>query len=149
MDERTRKPRDPSALVKRVLIVDDSRDVALMLKVLLRFEGYETRTAYDGPEAIEAAAEFRPHVVLLDLSLPTLGGAEVAAALRSDPELADCRLLAVSGYGRDSLPEPSPFDHHLTKPVEPDDLLQLLARLADAGAVPGSSRTPRTRPLPA
>jgi CheY-like chemotaxis protein len=133
MDEPTMQAQDAASSDRRVLIVDDSRDTARLMKVLLKIEGYETRTAYDGPEAIETARTQRPHVVLLDLILPTMGGAEVAAALRSVPELSGCQIVAVSGYDADRIPHPSPFDHHLTKPVDPHHLIQVLAEMTSQG----------------
>ena len=77
--------RDPG---KRVLIVDDSVDTAKMMKVLLRYEGHDVRTAHDGHEGLTAAREFLPDVVLLDLMMPGMSGLEVAAALRQDGAVA-------------------------------------------------------------
>jgi two-component system, chemotaxis family, CheB/CheR fusion protein len=116
----------------RILVVDDNADAARMLKVLLRCEGHEARIAFEGPAAIEAATLFRPDVVLLDLTLPGMSGVEVAAELRCLPELAACRLVAVTGHGEDRLPSPSPFDHHFQKPVDQAALLGYLARIAAA-----------------
>lgn len=116
----------------RVLIVDDAEDTARMLRVLLKGAGHEARTAFDGPEAIEAAAQFRPDVVLLDLTLPGMGGIEVAEGLRRLPGLVGCTIVAVTGYGEDVLPSPSPFDRHFLKPVEHDALLAYLAALPAA-----------------
>jgi len=149
MDEPTMRAEETIASGRRVLIVDDCRDTARLMKLLLKIEGYETRTAHDGPEAIEVAKMHCPHVVLLDLGLPTMGGAKVAEALRSVPELSGCRMVAVSGYGGDHVPQPSPFDHHLTKPVDHDTLLKLLAEMTGDGGkavahgpVPGSAVIP-------
>ena len=83
-----------------------------MLKVLLKKEGHEARIASDGPEAIAAAILQKPHVVLLDLTLPGMSGIEVAAELRRDPEQSGCVLVAITGHGKESLPSPSPFDQH-------------------------------------
>ena len=116
----------------RILVVDDNADTARMLKVLLRCEGHEARIAFDGPAAIEAATLFRPDVVLLDLTLPGMSGVEVAAKLRGLPELSACRLVAVTGYGEERLPSPSPFDHHFQKPVDHVALLGYLAGVAAA-----------------
>jgi two-component system, chemotaxis family, CheB/CheR fusion protein len=116
----------------RILVVDDNADTARMLKVLLRCEGHEARIALDGPAAIEAATLFRPDVVLLDLTLPGMGGVEVAAELRCLPELAACRLVAVTGHGEERLPAPSPFDRHFQKPVDHAALLGYLARIEAA-----------------
>jgi two-component system, chemotaxis family, CheB/CheR fusion protein len=116
----------------RILVVDDNADSARMLKVLLRCEGHEARIALDGPAAIEAATLFRPDVVLLDLTLPGMGGVEVVAELRCLPELAGCLLVAVTGHGEDRLPAPSPFDRHFQKPVDHATLLGYLAGIEAA-----------------
>jgi CheY-like chemotaxis protein len=116
----------------QILVVDDNADAARMLKVLLRCEGHEARIAFDGPAAIEAATLFRPDVVLLDLTLPGMSGAEVATELRCLPELSACRLVAVTGYGEERLPSPSPFDHHFQKPVDHAALLGYLAGIEAA-----------------
>jgi CheY-like chemotaxis protein len=111
----------------RVLIVDDHADNARMLQTLLKQEGYATRIASDGPTALEAARFSPPDVALLDLGLPGMGGNELAAELRRISELRDCRIVAVTGYGKDALPSPSPFDRHFQKPVPPEALLAYLA----------------------
>ena len=116
----------------RILVVDDNADAARMLKVLLRCEGHEARIAFDGPSAIEAAKLTLPDVVFLDLTLPGMSGVEVAAKLRGLPELSACRLVAVTGYGEERLPSPSPFDHHFQKPVDYVALLGYLAGIEAA-----------------
>jgi CheY-like chemotaxis protein len=113
----------------RILVVDDNADTARMLEFLLKREGHETNIALDGPEAIAAAKRDRPDVVLLDLTLPGLSGVEVAWELRGIAELAACRLVAVSGFGEERLPFPSPFDHHFVKPLNPPVLLECLSAL--------------------
>jgi CheY-like chemotaxis protein len=111
----------------RILVVDDNADIASMFRVLLKGEGHETRIECDGAAAIEAAKLHRPDVVLLDLTLPGMSGVEVAMELRCITELAACRLVAVSGYGEERLPYPSPFDHYFQKPVNPAALLEYLS----------------------
>ena len=150
MDEPTLRTKGTNATGRRVLIVDDSRDTAGLFKALLRLEGYEARTAYDGPEAIEAAKLHCPQVVLLDLTLPTMGGVEVARVLRAVPELARCHIIAVSGCCGDRVAQPSPFDRHLTKPIDPPTLLKLLAEVTAASPQAGVDESGRTSPeLPA
>src|SRR5688500_11657684 len=92
-----KNPIIPSAL--RVLVVDDNRLAADSLKALLTGWGYEARAAYDGPEALEAACPFRPHVVLLDINLPEIDGWQVAATLRKLAPTKTALLLAVTGLG--------------------------------------------------
>jgi PAS domain S-box-containing protein len=114
---------------RRVLIVDDNRDSADSLSLLLRHWTHDVRTAYDGPAAIELAKAFRPEFVLLDIGLPGMSGLEVAKAMRQHPDLQDARLIAITGYGREqdrSQSQQAGFNCHLTKPVALDDLKELL-----------------------
>lgn len=122
----------PAVDARRVLVVDDNRDAAAMLEALVSFWGHDCRVAHDGPGALQVAAEFRPHVVLLDLGLPGLDGYEVARRMRRDPALAAARIVAVTGYGRDADRHGSGvagFDDHLTKPVDPDVVQRLLLEI--------------------
>ena len=104
----------------RVLVVDDSQDTARMMRVLLRGQGYEVKLAFTGREAIEVAEGFRPEVVLLDLTLPDMSGAEVAEELRGAEGFEATAFVAVSGYGSDRMPPV--FDGHFLKPVDHDAL---------------------------
>jgi CheY-like chemotaxis protein len=122
----------------RILIVDDCIDAARMLKLLLKSEGHEAHIASDGREAIAAAALVRPHVVLLDLTLPGMSGLDVAAELRRDPERSGCVLVAISGHGAEILPSPSPFDRCFEKPLDPSSLLDYLTGIE-------ARRTPTSR----
>ena len=88
----------------RILVVDDSQDTARMMRVLLRGQGYEVKLAFAGREAIEVAEGFRPEVVLLDLTLPDLSGAEVAEELRGAEGFERTAFVAVSGYGSERIP---------------------------------------------
>jgi CheY-like chemotaxis protein len=113
----------------RVLVVDDNRDSADSLAMLLRMMGHDTRTSHDGPDAIEAAATFRPDVVLLDIGLPTMDGYEVARHIRRRDWGKDMLLTALTGWGQDEdrrRSQVAGIDHHLTKPVDPAALMQLL-----------------------
>jgi signal transduction histidine kinase len=119
-----------AATATRVLVVEDHPDVADSLRLLLELSGHEVRVARTGPDGVTAAREFRPAVVLCDLGLPGgMNGYDVARAVRADPQLAGVRLAAVSGYGQpedQARARAAGFDHHLTKPVDPADLLRLL-----------------------
>ncbi len=113
----------------RVLIVDDNRDAADSLAMLLRITGNETRTAYDGPEALQVASEFRPDAVLLDIGLPKMDGHEVAQQIRREPWGQRICLIAVTGWSDETDREKSRaagFDHHLVKPLDTAHLAQLL-----------------------
>jgi CheY-like chemotaxis protein len=117
----------------RILIVDDHADTARMMKVLLRREGYEVSIAQDGPDAIAAARTIRPGVILLDLTMPGMSGLEVAEELRRAEGLAETVLIAVSGHEPDQFPVPSPFDAHLSKPLDHDRLVRLLKGVVPEG----------------
>jgi CheY-like chemotaxis protein len=116
-----------------ILIVDDSADNAVMLHILLKQEGYTTRIASDGQAAVTAARTSPPHVILLDLGLPGMSGIELATELCAIPELSDCRLVAITGHGKETLPVPSPFDRYFQKPVATDALLDYLAGIRREG----------------
>jgi PAS domain S-box-containing protein len=116
---------------RRVLVVDDNRDAAESLALLLRLKRHEVQVAYDGPEALEAARRHHPEVVVLDIGLPRMDGYEVARRLRQEPGLEKTTLIALTGYGRDEdrrRSQEAGFDRHLTKPVDPLELMNLLTR---------------------
>jgi len=122
--------RLPTLGGRRVLVVDDNLDTAESSSLLLEIEGYDVRVAHNGPKAIEIARVFAPDIVLLDIGLPGMDGYAVARALRAAPELARCRLIAVSGYGQAEdrhRSREAGFDRHLVKPVEADVLREVLA----------------------
>jgi PAS domain S-box-containing protein len=115
----------------RLLIVDDNRDSAESMAMLQELAGNETRIAHHGSEAIRIAAEFSPQAVLLDIGLPGMDGFEVARRLRAIPSLADCFLIALTGYGSDEdrqRTQAAGFDEHLVKPAD----LNLLRRWLEA-----------------
>src|SRR5690606_20857527 len=104
-----------------ILIVDDNRDSAASLAMLLETAGNTTHEAYDGLEALEAAGKFRLDVVLLDIGLPKLNGFEVCRRIRAESWGRHMIILAVSGWGQDDDRRKSReagFDNHLVKPVD-------------------------------
>jgi PAS domain S-box-containing protein len=120
----------PSGKHFRILIVEDHKDAANSLRILLEVLGHEVRVAYTGPAGVEAAREWRPDVVLCDIGLPGLDGYGVARELRLNPTTARTRLLALTGYSQDEDKRRSReagFDYHLVKPADPDELRKLLA----------------------
>jgi signal transduction histidine kinase len=117
----------------RVLIVDDNVDAATSLSYVLALAGYHTAVAHDGNRALEVAASLRPAIVLLDIGLPGMSGREVARRLRAAPGGQDLRLIAVTGWGHETDRAKSleaGFDAHLTKPIDPEMLLQHIAQAA-------------------
>jgi two-component system CheB/CheR fusion protein len=121
-------PRAPSQ-PKRILVVDDNEDSAASLCALLTQAGHRTGMALDGPEALRTIAQLEPHVIILDIGLPGMDGFEVARRLHAMGALENCRLVALSGYGRAEDRErtrASGFHAHLVKPVEMDALLDVV-----------------------
>jgi signal transduction histidine kinase/CheY-like chemotaxis protein len=122
------RARAPSK--RRILIVDDNRDSADCLAELLRLAGHDVRAAYDGRQALAAAAAHRPDLVLLDIGLPDMDGFAVARQLRSRSDLAGVVLVALTGHGSDEVRRRSReagFDHYLVKPVDPGALQEFFA----------------------
>lgn len=131
------QPRVPDALHRRVLVVDDNVDAAESITAILRWSGYDARCVYDGPSALEAALDYKPHVVVLDIGLPGLDGYEVARRLRAQPQFAHTPIVALTGYGQQSDRERSReagFDAHLIKPVDPAVLKAFIASGGAANA---------------
>jgi PAS domain S-box-containing protein len=116
----------------RVLVVEDNLDAAESMALLMRMSSHDVRVAHTGPDGLEVAVAFRPQIVLMDIGLPGMDGYEVARRLRQHPDLKGVRLIALTGYGRESdlqRSQEAGFDHHLVKPVNPLKLLELLATL--------------------
>ena len=121
---------------RRILIVDDNRDSADSLAMLLEITGNKTYMAHDGVEAVEAIEKHRPQVVLLDIGLPKLDGHEVCRRIREQPWGKDIIMLALTGWGQDDDRRRSleaGFNGHLVKPVDYDKLLELLGELTNRG----------------
>ena len=113
----------------RVLIADDDRDGAHVLSTLLQLEGYEVRTVHGGQEALDAAREFKPDVVLLDIGMPKITGYEAARRLRGRYGVECPVLIAVTAWKQPSdriLADLAGFNYHVAKPYEPGELLSLL-----------------------
>jgi PAS domain S-box-containing protein len=126
-----------AAVQLRVLVVEDNRDAADSLCLLLRLVGYDVMVAYSGPEGVRAAEEKRPDVVICDIGLPGMDGYRVAAALRGNPATAAARLIALTGYGQEidrSRAMEAGFDEHLTKPADPVVVQRILAEVGAARA---------------
>jgi two-component system, chemotaxis family, CheB/CheR fusion protein len=110
---------------RRVLIADDNRDAAEVLDMVLRSSGHEVHLAHTGQEALEEAERLKPDVAVLDIGMPDLNGYEVAQRIRLEPWGARVILIALTGWGQEEdkrRAEAAGFDHHCTKPVDPDDL---------------------------
>ncbi len=134
LETTTTEPATPAGPSLRVLVVDDNRDTADSIALLLEASGNAVRTAYDGPTALAAALECRPHVMLLDIGLPRMDGYEVARRVRQESALQNVTLVALTGYGQELDRQRSlkaGFDHHLVKPADFEKLQQILATVAE------------------
>lgn len=121
---------DSTICNKKVLIIEDNKDVAETLEMLLHLAGCGTQTAYDGVEGLRAIPLFGPDIVLCDIGLPLMDGYEIAEETRKRRELDGIRLIAMSGYGQKEDVEKAlkaGFNAHLTKPVDPERLLRMLS----------------------
>ncbi|OWK37981.1 ATP-binding protein [Fimbriiglobus ruber] len=119
----------------RILIVDDSTDAADSLAMILGLGGDEVRTVATGPAALQTAAQFRPHLVLLDLGLPGMDGYEVARRLRETTAGNRIRIAALTGYGQEEdrrRTQTAGFDHHLVKPADPTAIEKIVAEIIAA-----------------
>lgn len=115
---------------KRVLVVEDDEDSALLLAETLGESGYIVEVAHDGTSALAKAVEFKPQVAVLDVGLPDMDGYQLAGRMRALTQLpANLRLIALTGYGGDEERQRSReagFDVHLVKPVMPDVLAKVI-----------------------
>jgi signal transduction histidine kinase/CheY-like chemotaxis protein len=122
----------------RILVADDNRDAADSLQRILALYGHEVRVAYDGAAAVNVGEHFRPRVAILDIAMPGTNGYDVARELRLRHG-ASVTLVALTGWGQEADRRralAAGFDHHLTKPVDPQTLNTLLAELANSGSGP-------------
>ncbi len=122
---RSGGPGNQPAPSRRVLVVDDNADAAHAVGTVLELYGHRVRVAGNGREAIQAALDFKPQAILLDIGLPDLDGYTVARQLREDERTRHIALIALSGYGREedeARAREAGFDLHLKKPAEPDAL---------------------------
>jgi two-component system CheB/CheR fusion protein len=126
----------PAARTRRVLVVDDNRDHALELGLLLEQEGHVTALAHDGASALDVARRFVPDVVVLDIGLPGMDGYEVARRLRRLDGAGHLKIVVLSGYGQDDdlrRSREAGCDLHLVKPVDQRALLAHIASEARRG----------------
>jgi PAS domain S-box-containing protein len=116
----------------RLMVVDDNKDAAVSLAMLLRLQGHMIRVAHDGPSALELVQSYRPAMIFLDIGMPGMDGYEVARRLRQQPGLESVVLVALTGWGQQEdrrRTAEAGFNHHLVKPPEPKALEGLIAEL--------------------
>jgi len=125
----------PARSALRILIVDDNRDAADSLAMVLRIMSNDVRTAYNGKEGVDTAEAFRPDVILFDIGMPTLNGFEACRRVREQSWGRSMVLIAVTGWGQDEdrrRSRAAGFDHHMVKPVDMQALLKVLAGVRSA-----------------
>jgi CheY-like chemotaxis protein len=115
-------------------VVEDNADSREMLFELLQMSGFHCQTAANGSEALELMRQQRPDIAILDVGLPGMDGFELARHIRQDPHLGEICLVALTGYGQPAdraNSRQAGFDAHLTKPVQPDELVAMLYRMRE------------------
>lgn len=113
----------------RIVVIDDNVDAAFTLSMVLKLKGYESHICHSGREGIQAAEALHPTVILCDISMPEMDGYQTARVIRQQPWGQQMILIALTGYGQQEDQQraiAAGFDAHLTKPVDLDDLIQLL-----------------------
>jgi CheY-like chemotaxis protein len=124
----------------RVLVVDDDDVIRQLITVNLELEGFDVVTAVDGQDALEKVKDAQPSVITLDVMMPRLDGWEAAARLRGDPETAHIKVILLSARAQEAdlqRGERIGVDAYLTKPFDPDELIDLVRRLmGEAGERP-------------
>ncbi len=156
VESKREKPdeTETSAVRRRVLVVDDNRDAATSLVMLLKLMGHEAHEVFDGVEALAAAEELRPEVILCDLGLPKLNGYEIARRIRDEEWGEGIRLVALTGWGQSEdrrRSHEAGFNGHLVKPVTQEVLTRLLSESPETikrtEEVSESSRATAVSPL--
>jgi CheY-like chemotaxis protein len=145
IEVRTGDGRAPSQVVDgdgsvgrhcQVLIVDDNRDAALSLAMILQLWGHSCHVVHNGADALTVAGTLRPDAVLLDIGLPDTDGSVVASSLRADPRLNGVVIVATTGHMCEEdaqHAQDAGFDHHFLKPLQLDLLQSLLIEIAKSG----------------
>ncbi|VCU68110.1 Autoinducer 2 sensor kinase/phosphatase LuxQ [Pigmentiphaga humi] len=135
--ERLSAPSAPTAAVQRiplrVLVLDDNRDSADSLAMLLEIQGHDARPLYDAEAALQLAPEFLPQLVFIDLAMPVMDGFAALRAFKALPQLAGTMFVALTGYGQQddrARTAEAGFDRHLVKPLD----ISLLDEMLDAAA---------------
>ncbi len=136
-DQRPPVQEEDSSKRRRVIVADDNKAAAEGLSLVIGQLGHDVRTAYDGSQALQIAAEFRPDVILMDLSMPVMDGYEAARRIREEPWGKTLLLVAVSGWSQKqhkSRAAEVGFDHHLVKPIAVPDMRRMLSKSPTAPA---------------
>ncbi|HEY3653633.1 MAG TPA: response regulator [Steroidobacteraceae bacterium] len=129
---------DGRLLGRRVLVVDDNRDAADSLAMLLGLWGCDVCKAYDGLQAIETAQRFLPEAILLDIGMPDIDGHEICRRIRHEGWAKGIFIIALTGWGQEAdrqRTKETGFDAHLVKPIQSDSVAEMLANLMGSGEI--------------
>jgi PAS domain S-box-containing protein len=139
--------KENASLPRRILVIEDNRDIAEGLQAMLAGRGHEVRAAHDGRAGLELIRDFQPELVICDIGLPGMDGYQVARAVRANRALRGTYLLSLSGYARPEdveLARKAGFDRHLSKPPDLDLLLRIIAEtFKDRETAPRPDRATR------
>ena len=124
---------DREALPLRILVVDDNKDAADSMGLLLRMWGFDVRVAYDGQEALTAASAYRPDCCLSDIDMPGIDGYHLAQHVRRDMALRGVTLVAITAYSDEARAKAAGFDYHFVKPADPLAVKEMLRKLRTMG----------------
>src|SRR5262249_22306193 len=127
--------RDLTDVPRHILVVDDNKDVADSLGMMLKLMGNDVHIVHDGYQAVKEAGSFRPELILMDIGMPKLNGYDAARRIRQQPWSQGMVLVALTGWGQDEdkrRAAEAGFDHHFTKPLNLTDLEKLLAQVPPA-----------------
>jgi len=119
--------------IRRVLVVDDNRDGANSMAIVLRLLGHDVATARDGVEAIEIAESYSPDIILMDIGLPRLNGLDATRRIREQPWGEAVKIIALTGRGQENdrqLSQAAGCNGHLVKPVNLPELQKLLVEIS-------------------
>lgn len=136
---------DSSTAPLKVIVIDDNKDAAASLSILLKDQGHSVRVGHTGTDGLELAAAESVDLCLVDIGLPDMDGYQVIEQLKNHPHTATSVFVAISGYGQENDLEKSRsagFDHHLVKPVKIADMSKLIARYMSAGRLPATLSLP-------
>ncbi|MGI5817162.1 MAG: response regulator transcription factor [Armatimonadota bacterium] len=117
---------------KRILLVDDERDLVFYTKLFLEEKGYEVTEAYDGQQALELLDDFRPDLMLLDVTMPRMTGWDVLRTMQEDPEKADIPVLMLTARSEDADKARGwelGVTWYQTKPFELDEIAMVIERI--------------------
>lgn len=122
----------------RILLIEDSKDILFLMRMELEAMGYTVLTARDGASGLETAKRERPDLIISDIKMPGLNGVELIKQLRSIPELAATPSIALTGYAEQELEDGTTagYDAHVSKPVDPNELSELIQKLVSGKAGP-------------